>query len=421
MIKNKRDMKKILKYIFVGLLGCFMLACQREEMPPATEVFVDSLSITPSYVDAEIVCKIRSSITIEHAVLDLSTEPDLSNAKEVVLTKLPYNEFTATLENLSDGTTYYVRCKISNTWSEIIVDETIEFTTYPISAPVMGTTEMTDLTFNSAIIHSEIIRTGGKEIFRRGVVYGVSTNPTIENATTIEMYDSGAPFSCFLGGLDKNSVYYARPFAANELGVSYGEEVSFSVDTLWSGCDLGLSVNWAHINIGATYPEEAGDYFAWGETKPKTEYTWANYKLCNGSSGRITKYSTRIDSLEVLEAQDDAASVNWGGKWRMPTNGEIRELLEKCKWQWKEINGVAGYMVSSIRHGGQSIFIPVAGHKEGSKLIEYNRYGAYWGNMLIPNTDAGYLRMLPKDYYPTAERMNASRCHGMPVRAVCPK
>ena len=105
----------------------------------------------------------------------------------------------------------------------------------------------------------------------------------------------------------------------------------------------------------------------------------------------------------------------------MPTNAEISELLEKCKWQWKEINGAAGYMVSSNRLGGKSIFIPVAGHKEGRKLIEYNSYGAYWGNTLMSNTDAGYLRMLPKDYSPTADRMNASRYHGMPVRAVCPK
>lgn len=415
-------MKKIYQYIVVGLLGCLMMAaCQREELPPVTEVMIDSLVIVPAYVDAEVVCKFRSSVTIENAMLFLSTDSNFTSVEKIMLNRQPYNQFTGNLTNLIDGMTYYVRFRISNTWSELLVDETTEFTTYPISTPVMDATVMTDLTFNSAIINSKIIRSGGKDVSRRGVVYGVATNPTIENATKIEIFDSKASFSCFLGGLDKNVVYYARPFAANELGVSYGEEVCFEVDTLWDGYDLGLSVKWAHINIGATYPEEAGDYFAWGETEPKIEYTWANYKFCNGSPGGISKYSTRVDNFKVLEPQDDAATVNWGGRWRMPTNAEISELLEECKWQWKEINGAAGYMVSSNRLGGKSIFIPVAGHKEGSKLIEYNSYGAYWGNTLMSNTDAGYLRMLPKDYSPTADRMNASRYHGMPVRAVCPK
>ena len=218
--------------------------------------------------------------------------------------------------------------------------------------------------------------------------------------------------SCFLGGLEKNTIYYARPFAENELGVSYGEEVSFMVDTLWSGYDMGLSVKWAHVNIGAINPEDAGDYFAWGETSPKTEYTWVNYKYSNGSYGGMTKYNHK-DSLTVLEAQDDAATANWGGKWRMPTSSEIDELCKKCKWEWKEMNGVGGFVVS---RAAKSIFIPA--NMEGTPHVK----GYYWGKTVYSwDTRATAMSIMPAGYDPQADRGGLDRWKGLPVRAVCPK
>ena len=98
--------------------------------------------------------------------------------------------------------------------------------------------------------------------------------------------------------------------------------------------DLGLpsGIKWATCNVGATTPEEYGDYFAWGETQPKDYYDWSTYKYCNGDEYSITKYCTRstygtVDIKTTLELSDDAARVNWGGKWRMPTIEEQKELL----------------------------------------------------------------------------------------------
>ena len=416
-------MKNTYYYILLVILLMSSLgACQREELPFPTEVKIDSISIIPAYDNAEVVCKFHSSVTIQCAKLYLSTELDFSNAKEILLLQETDNRFSTTLKDLADGKTYYVRYKISNRWSEVMIDDIKEFTTYPISAPIMAATEITDITFNSAIIEGEIIRTGGKNIFSRGVVFGVNSNPTLDNAAKVfEIKDSSAPLTCFLGGLNKNTVYYARTFAENEIGISYGDEVQFEVDTLWSGYDLGLSVKWAHVNVGATYPEEAGDYFAWAETEPKTQYTWTNYKHCNGSAGSITKYSSRVDSLSVLEIQDDAASVNWGGKWRMPTIDEINELCEKCIWTWTEKNGVGGYIVSPKRHNGKSIFLPLAGHMEGASLIDYNNTGSYWGSdLLLDNIQVGILRLHPKHVLGAADRFNTQRTHGLTVRPVCP-
>ena len=141
--------------------------------------------------------------------------------------------------------------------------------------------------------------------------------------------------------------------------------------------DLGLSVCWASCNIGATCPEEEGSIFAWGEIDEKGYYEWDNYKYCNydrtNSSASdsvspslwddnffISKYSPEVDNLRFLDEKDDAASVNWGGAWRMPTELEVYELIEYCHWEWTILNDVEGYKVKGkIIHtykGAEKIF-----------------------------------------------------------------
>ena len=149
--------------------------------------------------------------------------------------------------------------------------------------------------------------------------------------------------------------------------------------------DLGLSVKWASCNVGATKPEEYGDYFAWGETKPKKVYSWDTYKYCNGTYNTLTKYNGksdfgRVDYKKTLDAQDDAATVNWGGAWRMPTKAEQDELREKCKWVWTTLNGVEGYKV--IGPNGNSIFLPAAGCKREGGVYSLASGGNYWSNSL---------------------------------------
>ena len=130
--------------------------------------------------------------------------------------------------------------------------------------------------------------------------------------------------------------------------------------------DLGLpsGLLWATTNVGAKRPEEYGSYFAWGETSPKSEYSWATYKYANGSETSLTKYCTSysygdVDNKETLEEDDDAASVNWGKPWRTPTLSETQELISYCTWTFTTINGVNGYKV--LGSNGNSIFLPAAG------------------------------------------------------------
>ena len=150
--------------------------------------------------------------------------------------------------------------------------------------------------------------------------------------------------------------------------------------------DLGLSsgLKWGSMNVGASKPEDYGNYYAWGETTPKTSYTLSNYKFKPYSTGEITlypKYETTLggDQKTVLEAVDDAATVNVGEGWRMATFAEWKELRESCQWTWTSRNGVNGMLVTGPN--GKSIFLPAAGVFQSS-LGKKGTYGSYWTSTL---------------------------------------
>lgn len=186
--------------------------------------------------------------------------------------------------------------------------------------------------------------------------------------------------------------------------------------------DLGLSVKWATCNVGASKPEDYGDYFAWGETGSKETYDYSTYKWCKGSYDTMTKYCTSssygtVDNKTTLDLEDDAAHVNWGGNWRMPTEAEQDELrnTNNCTWTWTTQNGVKGYKVTSKKNGN-SIFLPAAGYRGDSDLNYAGSYGYYWSS--LSRSDSNYA------YYLYFSSSGVSwggdfRYYGRSVRAVC--
>lgn len=213
--------------------------------------------------------------------------------------------------------------------------------------------------------------------------------------------------------------------------------------------DLGLSVRWAKCNVGASTPEEYGDYYAWGETEPYYEpgyaqenpqahwkvgksvgYDWPSYKWCDGSSRTLTKYNTNndygtVDNKTTLDMEDDVANVNWGGIWRTPTKEELYlELFNNCTWTFynkgnTEFNGVAGSKVTSNIEGYTEcfIFLPATGERFG-KYLSYPGYlGEYMSSTLNTNSpDKVYqvsVEAPPTHYY-------GDRFLGYSVRPVCP-
>ncbi len=152
--------------------------------------------------------------------------------------------------------------------------------------------------------------------------------------------------------------------------------------------DLGLSVKWATCNVGSYTPEGYGEYYAWGETETKSDYSWDTYKWCNGTDDIMTKYCTdeeygTVDNRTVLTSSDDVATVKWGKKWRMPTGGEMKELVEYCTWTWITQNGVKGMKVTGPN--GNSIFFPAAGLRDGTDFHYRGSCGYYWSASLGEN------------------------------------
>jgi len=240
-----------------------------------------------------------------------------------------------------------------------------------------------------------------------------------------------------LGTISAHAQYYINIRQTDGTRLRYAVS---AVDSVWfdkdeqqepSGnyeyVDLGLSVNWATFNVGATAPEEYGDYFAWGETEISSNYFWDTYKYCNGSDNTLTKYCNKssygyngfTDSLTTLLPEDDVAHVKWGGSWRMPTVDEFTELLNSCTWTWTTLNGVNGYLVTSNMPGytGRSIFLPGAGYYSLTSLNNVIPRGYYWSSSLY--TYPGIARSL---YFSSGNLHtdDGNRYFGRSVRPVCP-
>lgn len=207
--------------------------------------------------------------------------------------------------------------------------------------------------------------------------------------------------------------------------------------------DLGLkdsegrTIYWATCNVGADKPEDAGLYFAWGETVGYTSdnpdgrmFDWANYKWVKSgctSWRNITKYTVADgytlcdwysndefigDNKTVLDLEDDAAHVNWGGDWRMPTKTEEYQLRDKCIWTWDSKK--KGYTVKGPNDN--TIFLPAAGYLYNLSLYAESQ-GYYWLSTLSRSSSStAYSLIFSSGNYFYEEK---SRSQGRSVRAVC--
>ena len=203
-------------------------------------------------------------------------------------------------------------------------------------------------------------------------------------------------------------------------------------ESTWEAVDLGLSVKWASMNIGAESPEDYGFFFAWGEIEPKCIFSEFTYKWCISSvTENLTKYNYRgnygtTDGKTTLEAADDAATMNWGGNWRIPTRSEAGELTKNCTWVLTSRNGVEGYEVTSKKNSN-SIFLPLAGRYWNEEYSYEGDNGYLWLNSISTNSNslesdgrpyqAYCMKMTKEGQTPT---YLLSRYIGLPVRPVCP-
>ena len=210
-------------------------------------------------------------------------------------------------------------------------------------------------------------------------------------------------------------------FLADEVEyVDFSEKSEATPPVNVKAVDIGLDVKWANMNVGAENPEDYGDYFAWGETAPKTEFTWKNYKWSEGTYDSITKYGTVEvygvdDHILTLEPEDDAATVNWGKEWRMPTEEEVTALLSYCQWETDTLNGVTGFKVTG--RNGNSIFLPFVGWYGDLGWEGKGEFGHYWSASILEDY-CFFGRDLYFSPYMQGMDYGKFRCFGQCIRPV---
>lgn len=202
------------------------------------------------------------------------------------------------------------------------------------------------------------------------------------------------------------------------------EQDNTTVSHEWVDLGLPSGTLWATMNIGASSPEECGDYFAWGETQPKDYYYWNTYQLCNGSINKLTKYCTNssngyngfTDNVTELDPEDDAATANWGSDWRMPSLEQMQELMDYCTRLGTTINDVNGSLLTSNINGA-SLFLPGTGYRSEGTL-NYSNYGHYWSRTLKPSYPwSAYHLFISSRYFDLYDDVYY-RSFGLCVRAV---
>ena len=254
-----------------------------------------------------------------------------------------------------------------------------------------------------------------------------STTPTYAD----EHYRLGSSVKSYdftLYDLDPGTTYYYRAYV--KLGddvfygsvksvMTFGKKPSTPSYTLINGHKfvyLGLpsGLLWAETNVGASSSSDDGDYFAWGETSPKSTYSWDTYKWGSDPS----KYNSS-DGKTTLDAEDDAASVNWGLPCRMPSSSEFQELYDECDWSWKSnYNGTNGYLVTGPN--GRTIFFPASNGRGDGVLGSHGSDGYYWSRSLYSDNtcNARYLLFFSGDGDPM---FIADHFYGFTVRPVAEK
>ena len=357
----------------------------QEDAPVVTTAEVTDIKLFSAVCGGEVVSNGESVVVARGVCWSIEQNPTIedSHTTDGVSTGI----YTSSLTELNHSTTYYVRAYAINANGITAYGEEKSFMTLDKLLPTVTTADVTGITCYTAVSGGEVTFDGNVEVTARGICWGTSPNPTIEDNKT----SNGSGVGSFTSNLSQlasqtaQTTYYVRAYATNEVGTAYGEERIFTtlpIEGTTNGhawVDLGLpsGKKWATCNVGATSPEEYGDYFAWGETTTKTEYTGDNCPT-DGLGESQLQSQGYIDSEGNLTSQYDAATANWGDDWRMPTYDESRELINRCTWTWTTQNGVNGYNVEGP--SGASVFLPAAGYRGGSSLSYAGSNGYYWSS-----------------------------------------
>ena len=246
-------------------------------------------------------------------------------------------------------------------------------------------------------------------------------------STYLKLFENHSQYETIIGG--GGDTPYVKPNVSHCIAENEVHYNPFVPDP-YNGhayVDLGLpsGTKWATMNVGANSETDYGLYFAWGDTQGYADastkaFRWSDYKWSdNGSSSVMTKYNA-TDGKTVLDLEDDAAAVNWGGEWHMPTKEQCQELLntDYVTNAWvTDYNGsgVNGRLFTN-KTNGKTLFIPAGGHCDGgSAFVGYDGY--VWASSL----DSSFASRAWRIYFDSGGggvNNNISRYYGYSVRGV---
>ena len=361
---------------------------QNIELPTVTTAEVTDITQTTAVSGGNVTDDGGASVTARGVCWSKDPNPTIDNS--FISNGNGTGSFTIEISGLTSATTYYVRAYATNSEGTSYGEQKTFTTLQYIQLPTVTTTIVTNVTSTTATSGGNVTDDGGATVTARGVCWSTSPDPTINDNKTTDGNGTGA-FTSQLTNLTHSTTYYIRAYATNSEGTSYGEQRYFSTlsDGMINGhqyVDLGLSsgLKWATCNVGADSPEDYGNYYAWGETETKAEYTQDN----------SVTFGQQLNDISG-NAQYDAATANWGGSWRTPTKDEIRELIYNCNWTPETQNGIDGFKVTG--NNGNYIFIPASGYRDGSSLYIYGecyywsstprQYGVEFANILYSDTE----------------------------------
>ena len=354
----------------------------------AQTIPVESVNLSSSQLDLHVGEEATLNATVSPAdatdkiITWSSSDPSVATVSEGRVKAL--KEGTANISASAGGKK--AECKVTVSRSEIPVDkvsldkETIELgvgDSYTLTATV-SPADATDKSLTWSSSDTAVATVEG------GVVQAVSNGETIVTVSS----SNGKCASC-------------RVIVSERFGA----------------VDMGLSVKWANMNLGASDSADGGSFYAWTELVPKTDYSWQTYTYAAGAINTITKYGDVTDTYVLLET-DDAAFREKGGSWRMPTKHEFQELLDNCEAVWSDTP--AGYSLTS-KINGNTLFFPAAGYMEGTELQPgFFCVARYWtASTGSYDGEAAYVGF----YNPSRDDVppglnSAERCMGYLVRAV---
>ena len=252
--------------------------------------------------------------------------------------------------------------------------------------------------------------------------YAPTNIPTVEDSCLVLGTELNT-YNFSLAGLSTRGKYHYRGYVKVAGQIIYSDLAEVQLTIADHTCvvdghrmvDLGLpsGILWADMNVGATQPYESGGYFAWGETTPRTNFLWTNYAFARSTATSFSKYNY-ADGLEKLEEADDAATVNWGSGFRIPTFMNVNELMKYCTISYVYLDDDEGNSYRCVQYvsnvNGNMIYIPCAGYLVGTD--SQSTPDAYvWSRDLHSSRDMSYALW-------RGSTLLVYRYYGVPVRPI---